>query len=357
MSKQQRTSPVGTHPTVTPKTDQVGISNTREDTANLTPPVPHTVSRLPDYSLALVSPGDRTDRMTQGLEAVGAEFRVNPADPTTADVVICDTPDRAMLKTIARCRLAGTPVLFRMRGDPFFGLSEWLDSRLKRQVVYRMLRAVDGCLAIAPHQATKYARKTGVPTEIVSLPKQPTDWPDTTHQGEELQLLTLTNAVYQTKTEPLVEIAQAVDCELRDGETWRIGSWSEGHSDYLRDVFGPYEHIEYETQLDAHAELDRATAMLHFSRMDVLPNAILEGMASRLPVVTNDFVAFDQSVAPLLVSRHEQDLQRWLAMLRDDSTRQLWGHRGVNYVRSHHAPERIGARFLCAIDRLLGNRL
>lgn len=312
-------------------------------------------SEVRQRDLAIISPGDRTDRLTDPLAAVDGTWTVNPDDPTAHDVVICDTPDRDMLRAVARCRVDGTPVLFRQRGDPFWGIDEWLDSRLKKAVLSRMLRSVDGCLAIAPHQASKFARKTGVPTDLVTLPKAADEWPDSVHTDTELRLLTLTNCVYPDKIEPLAEIAPVVNDVLADsGGTWRIGSWSEGYDGWLRQQLAPYEHIEFELRLDAHAELEWANAMVHHSRLDVLPNAILEGMASRLPVLTNDHVAFRQSAAPLTITRTDQGLRQTLTRFREPAHRRAAGQRGHEYVASEHAPADVGENLLAAIRRLAG---
>jgi glycosyltransferase involved in cell wall biosynthesis len=308
------------------------------------------------FEPAIISPGDRTDRLTDPLDALDASYHVNPDDPRAYDVVICDTPDRQMLKAVAQCRLDGTPVLFRQRGDPFWGIDEWLDSRVKKSILFRMLREVDGCLAIAPHQSQKYARKTGVQTDLVTLPKSVSNWPDSVHRSTDLNILTLTNCVYPDKIEPLAEIAPVVDDVLDEG-VWRIGSWSEGHHEWLREQLAPYDSIEFELRLDAAAELQRANLMLHHSRLDVLPNAVLEGLASRLPVITNDHVAFSQSAAPIDVTRTDAQLRATLEQYRDPAARREAGERGHRYVRERHAPQRVGVELASAVERLVGGRL
>jgi glycosyltransferase involved in cell wall biosynthesis len=308
------------------------------------------------FEPAIISPGDRTDRVTDPLDALDATYHVNPEDAPAHDVVICDTPDRQMLKAVAQCRLDGTPVLFRMRGDPFWGIDEWLDSRVKRAVLFRMLRSVDGCLAIAPHQAQKYARKTGVQTDLVTLPKAVTEWPDSVHRSTDLNILTLTNCVYPDKIEPLAEIAPLVDDVLEDS-VWRIGSWSKGHDEWLREQLAPFDNVEFELRLDAEQELQQANLMLHHSRLDVLPNAVLEGLASRLPVITNDHVAFTQSAAPIDVTRTDAQLQATLEQYRDPAKRREAGERGHRYVRERHAPRRVGVELASAVERLVGGRL
>ncbi|QLD84627.1 glycosyltransferase [Natronomonas halophila] len=300
--------------------------------------------------VAIVSPGDRTDRLTVPLAAAGIDYSVNPVDPTTFDVVICDTPDREMLRTVVECRLDGTPVLFRQRGDPFWGIGEWIDSRVKKAVLFRMLRAVDGCLAIAPHQASKYSRKTGVQSDIVTLPKDVAEWPDSDHTDEELRIISLTNATYPDKYRPLLELAPAVDEVLESG-TWRIGSWCDKHGEEIRGVLGSYDNIEYGIQLDAEAELEWANVMIHHSGLDVLPNAILEGMAARLPVLTNPHVAFSQSPAPTVISSGDR-VPELLAQLRDPEGRQVVGDRGHDYVARAHDPEAVGHELVRAVTRL-----
>jgi glycosyltransferase involved in cell wall biosynthesis len=96
--------------------------------------------------------------------------------------------------------------------------------------------------------------------------------------------------------------------------------------------------------------------MVHHSRLDVLPNAVLEGMAARLPVITNDHVAFVQSAAPVDVTRSHAALRQRLERYRDPALRRPVGERGHDYVARQHAPARIGQDLLGAIGRLLGGQ-
>jgi hypothetical protein len=325
----------------------------RGDTTS-TPLPSHYSPPAPD--IGIVSAGDRTSELTEPLSAVDASYTVNPDNPAQFDVVVCDTPDREMLKAVVACRLNRTPVIFRQRGDPFAGIDEWLDSRVKKAVLFQMLRSVDGCLAIAPHQASKYARKTGVPTDLGTLPKDVTAWPDANHSGRELRLVTLTNATYPAKYRPLLEIAPVVDDVLESG-TWRIGSWCDKHGGEIRGALAEYENIEYGIGLDAPTETARANVMLHFSGFEALGNAILEGMASRLPVITNDHVAFTQLPAPTITAPDTETLRTLLESLRDADQRQALGDRGHGYVEREHNPIEVGHEMLRALDRLVGGEL
>jgi glycosyltransferase involved in cell wall biosynthesis len=317
-----------------------------------TNPTPDAVKT--GLEIAVVSPGDRTEELTQPMTAVGIDHSVNPENLTEHDIVICDTPDRDMLRAVVECRVAGTPVLFRARGDPFWGIDEWLTSRVKKGVLFRMLRAVDGCIAIAPHQGTKFARKCQVPVEIVTLSESTSRWPDTSHEGETLRIITLTNAVYPEKVNPLAEIAPIVETELSGNDVWRIGSWSTGHEQRLRKVADEHEHIEFGLGLDAWSELEAANLMIHHSRLDALPNAVLEGMSSRLPVLTNSHVAFRQSAAPTEIARSNGDLRAQLMRYRDPRERQATGDAGHRFINDRHDPERVGQELRDAIRRVVG---
>lgn len=309
----------------------------------------------PVDTVGIISPGGRTDKITDGLATTTIDYAVNPDRLAGYDAIICDTPDREMFATVARKPLHRTPVIFRMRGDPFWGLDQWIDSRAKRWVALQMLGLVDGCIAIAPHQAKKYQQKTGVPTRLAKLPIEPDEWPTTEHTDEKLRIITLTNAVYPNKIEPVIGIIPTVDQVLSQvGGHWQIGSWSTGHHDRLADAAGDYEHVSFDLKLDAKAELERANVMIHFSNFDVLPNAILEGMASRVPVITNDHQAFTDSAAPLTICRKPEDLPRALHWLTKPDERAAVADEGLEYVQQNHTPERIGQQYVNALRHFLG---
>jgi len=305
--------------------------------------------------VGVLTGGDRTDKLTGPLATTAATTVVDPDSLAHQDVIICDSPDRQMFRAVATRRLHGTPVLFRMRGDPFWGIDEWIDNRAKRWLSLKMLEWVDGCLAMAPHQARKYERETGISPAVVGLPKQVDEWPDPDHTDEELRLVSLTNATYAEKVDPLVDAMPVVQRVLEDlGGEWRIGSWrTDGYADRLRSAATEYGRIEFCGRLDAHDALERANVLLHLSELDVLPNAILEGLASGLPVVTNDHVAFRESPAPLAIAATDHQLATRLSRLAAPDVRRELGARGPPHIREHHDPERIGAEMMTAIVRIL----
>ena len=304
--------------------------------------------------IAIVSPGDRTDKITTALDTTVLDYTVNPDSFDNFPVIICDSPDRDMFKTVIRNRFSDKSVIFRMRGDPYHGINEWIDSRIKRYAALKMLDYVDGCIAIAPHQAIKYERKTGIRPDIIGLPIDVTDWPNSQHFNESLRIVTLTNTVYIDKIRPLIEIAPVVNEVLEFcGGYWEIGSWSDGYDRYLNDSLRKYSRIEFSGELDAKRALDNANCMLHYSEFDVLPNAVLEAMASKLPVLTNDYVAFTQTNAPVIVNRTESSLYRNLIDLQNHKNRRDIGAEGYDYVKKYHSPEYIGDKFVDSIGYYL----
>lgn len=311
----------------------------------------------PPLDLAIVTGGDRTDKLLGPLATTGASVVVDPQSLRRHDAIICDTPDRRMFRAVATKRLHGTPVIFRMRGDPFTGLDQWIDSRAKRWLSRSMLGWVDGCLAMAGHQARTFERHTAIEPSVVGLPKRVEEWPDASHSDHELRILSLTNATYPEKVDPLIEVMPDVSEVLASvGGCWRIGSWRDDtdHADRLRESAKPYDRIAYGGRLDAHDALGWANVMLHRSRLDAQPNAVLEGLASGLPVVTNDYAAFRNTPAPLLVRDGLAITASTLANLADAGQRREYGARGPAYVREHHRPERIGAELMAATRAIIG---
>jgi len=305
-----------------------------------------------DIDLAFISPGDRSDRVTIPLETTDINYTTHPDSLRGYDLLLADTPDRTMLKYMLRAKLRGIPVLFRMRGDPFWGIGEWIDSRVKKAILFQMLQRVDGCIAIAPHQAETYRRETGVETHVVALPNEYWNWNVTPHTDTELRAVTLTNAVYPNKIQPLIDIAPTVNSVLSNtGGTWKIGSWSEGYHERLEEIAATHEHIEFELRMDAHDALEWANLMIHYSDFDSQANAILEGMASKLPVITNDHTPFANIGYPLRVMRSTNELQTTLKQFQRPGKRERVGADSLQYVKDKHAPEIIGEMFVQVFER------
>lgn len=319
-----------------------------------TPTAPTPTPAVPecDLSVAINSPGDRTHVITNALDAVGVEYRVNPDALGNQDLVVNDTPDRELLKDVIRHAPPWTdrPLLFRMRGDPYWGIEQWMDSKLKQRVAIEMLQYVDGCVAIAPHQAEKYRRKTGVDTRLAQLSKDADAWPDVEHGGDDLRLVTLTNCMYPNKLRPIIDWMPFIDDFLAEhGGRWVIGGKGK-YSDMLERATEDRAHVEFPGYVDATKTLAESNVMLHLSNFDSFANAILEGAASRLPVIANRHPAFTRNDLPVSIVDHHYELSSRLLALRDPATRQTVGEANEQHVRDRFNHTRIGVQWIEALQ-------
>ena len=298
--------------------------------------------------IALISPGDRVDKITKPLDTTDIDYTVNPDTVRKYDVILCDTPDRGMAKWYFRARAYRKPILYRMRGDPYFGIDEWIDNKVKKKIMRYLLANVDVTITISQYQAEKYHDKTNVPTKNVRLPKNVKEWPDTKHTDRELRIVTLTNATYWEKVKPILMYAPVINRYLNaNGGYWIIGSWTTGnYSNRIRKALSGYNKISYEIQLDAKQEMENSNLMIHVSNFDVFPNAVLEAMASRIPVITNPYIAFTESDAPISIAKPET-IKHLLDM--PPKRRQELGDKGYRYVKQNHTPEIIGQEYQKAI--------
>jgi glycosyltransferase involved in cell wall biosynthesis len=190
---------------------------------------------------------------------------------------------------------------------------------------------------------------------VAGLVKDPTDWPTTVHTDGELCCATLTNLDYRLKVAPIVEWAPVVDKVLADtGGQWRVCGDGE-HADELAAALAPYEHVEFGGYVDAREELAGANCLLHPSRLDALPNAILEGLASELPVVTTDFHEFQRYGDPLYRVGSEADLRETLSGLADPATRSERGRAGLERIRRDHSADAVARQYEAFFTEVLAN--
>jgi glycosyltransferase involved in cell wall biosynthesis len=300
---------------------------------------------------AILSQSDRTWQIEAALETTSVPYEVDPADPWEHDVLVIETPDREMMRHVVRGRNEGTTVVFRMRGDPYWGISHWYDHPVppvrwgKQWLALKQLEWVDACFALAPHQKETYRRRTGNPTRQVKLSRHVDHWPTADHTDEKLQLLTLTNCMYPAKIKPLIEYAETVNDVLNDtGGYWTIGGDGR-YADRLAEAVEPYEHIWYPGYVDAHEHLDRANCLLHLSYMDSFAGAVLEGMASGLPVISTSHPAFTELPTDPIDGSANQ-LRSLLRGYVDPQRRAARGERNLAVADERYSHERVGERWV-----------
>lgn len=309
-----------------------------------------------DISLAVIRPSGRVDKILRPLETTTIDVDVDPVDAYERDIVLFDKPGREMVKPILKGRLANAKVVYRMRGDFYreYDLEELhpLKQAFATQV---LLPRLDGCLAVCRTFADMIARRSRVaPVGVAGLPICPDDWPTVEHAGESLRLLTLTNAHYLDKIQPIIDFAPAVDRCLGRGDIWRVCGAGE-YSDRLADALSQYNRIQFEGFADAAGVLAESNCMLHPSNLDGLPNSILEAMASKLPVITNDFRAFVEFDGPITTVSNDAELAAALKRARTPEWRESFGDAGWWFVQDNHTAETVGQQYVEFFGRVLSD--
>lgn len=300
-----------------------------------------------DVSVAILHPGDRVEKVAVPLRASRMDVEIEPSDPYDRDIVLADNVDTNLAREVLRRPFHDAKLVYRMRGDIFRELETWPMHPVKKwSALNVVLPNVDGVIAVTDRLAAKFSDETGIrPTASAGLCKEPEEWPDVTHEREELRIVTLTNATFWRKVAPLVEWAPVVDAVLDDvGGHWHIcGDGS--YEDRLAGELEAYDHVSFEGFVDARETLAASNLMIHASRLDGQPNGILEGLASGLPVVTNPWPEFVESGWPLDVATSKRGLAHRLEQYCDPAVRTARGREGVEYVERNHTTDAVATRY------------
>lgn len=307
-----------------------------------------------DISVAVVYPGGRSDRITKPLFNTDMDVAVEPSDTYDRDIVMLDNADIHMWKPIVKSRNRNTKVIYRIRGDMLRAYREMNMTPYKYYIAKSLIGKVDGAVSIEKVLAERFTRTTGVsPVGLASLCKDPNNWPSVAHFDEELRCITLTNANYMGKIQPLIEYAPIVNNFFKENSGyWTI--YGKGNKEgYLADNLADYENVHYKGHTDKpKAALSRSNLMLHFSQFDSMPNAILEGMACNLPVITNPYSVFSWYGKPLVV-RQQSELADTLSLATRPGWRVERGHQGLSHLRTYHTSGQVGKQYVSFFRRVL----
>lgn len=293
------------------------------------------------------------------LEATDMQVEVEPSDAYACDIVLLDNADRDMIWPVLRRPFSKAKVIYRMRGDLYRELELWDMHPLKKWAAINLVVAnVDGAVCANSILAEKIQRVSGVPAAgVASIAKRVDDWPTVRHEGTQLRAITLTNAGYPRKIQPLIEYAPVVNDVLSVvGGRWHIYAGRTEHSDELEAAVEEFEHVDFLGYTERpKAALEDSNLMLHFSNLDAMPNAILEGMASNLPVITNDFEAFEIFNGPIQRFGTEEQLLDALRKAQAPPWREDRGRRGREFVAQYHTPEAVGQQYVEFFKEILSH--
>jgi len=305
-------------------------------------------------STVAVLGGPRCREIRTPLEAVDVDVVEDTRD---ADATIVFSPGWTLARTLGS-RLAGRgsgPLVYRLSGEYWTAMFELRAGHERAWLNTRLFGNVDGCLT-PDHRLDRIwrARTGNTSTAIARLPIRPEEWPDVRHESSTLRCLSLFSFDSRGKCRPLDEWIPAVEEYLATagGVWWLAGDGR--YADRIARRCSDCAHVEYVGYVDAATWLERANVLLHPSGMDIgAPNAVLEGLASGLPVVVADTRAF-QDCPPPVRRASVGDLPAVLSALTDPAARERTGRAGQAFVSWGHDPARIGdhiVTFLTALVR------
>jgi len=274
----------------------------------------------------------RVETVQKPLETVGHTITSIQA----ADVLITDSLRKNPLLRVQ----TDIPIYYRPRSDVLKLYRRYKLGYLRgRGNALVALRFVDGVIAPDPLVAAKLRQVSAAPVRTIPLPKDVRDYPIEADATPLTQLLTLTNFDYRRKIDPLVSWCDPVNewCE-ENNAIWCVAGDGEYTGRFCSQI-AEYDNILYVGYVDPLDWLAESSVLLHPSELDIqYPNAILEGMASGLPVITNDYAPFTEGRTATAYSN--DDLKQLLTHYHDhvDET-------GREYVAQKHSPETIGETY------------
>lgn len=304
----------------------------------------------------ILSGENRLEKIKKPLETVGVDCYTSTKDsPDRIDAVICDVPGTTIIRNFWLKKKLDCPLIYRMRGNYWQEIRNAPFERVRVEVANRMLfQLCDGVCVPDEYIKEEFLKKVSYigTVSVVGVPKQVEDYPNVSHEDEEYTFITLTNFNYREKVDPIYDYIDAVNEFLDDEQGhWYVagdGKYSNRFEEYVSE----YDHVSYQGFIDPHKYLPKTSVMLHISGFDIgSPNAILEGLASGLPVVTNDFPPFQENPS-VQVSSPRELVETLDELCGDPEKRREIGRQGRDHVRRVHSNKAIGENFLKCIEEV-----
>ncbi len=247
-------------------------------------------------------------------------------------------------------------IIYRARGD----YTEELYP-IKRALVTAIIKACcDRVVTVSYNLKKNFIRKNIFTKEGIScipIPKSVDKFSkDVRDYNNKFILITITNFDYFGKIKPLFDVAKTVNdwLERIDG-LWLIlgaGKYLNNFIKFLK------KNRLYRLKCvgfvnDVHRYLQMADVMIHLSRLEGLPNSVLEGMLAGLPVIVNDYEPL-REIDPVIVIKDERELIRLLEELYDNpKSRRKFGHISHKYVKNNFNYNKIGLKFKKFLESII----
>ncbi len=345
--------------------------------------------------LLLVS--KRADKMADPLAAVGVSCEVivgskwsivpkvlareDAIRTANVDVVISDCCGTHASMAMMLRGLLGVPAVFRMRGNMWH---EYQDKFADRDGFYahRLVDALtaytnynlprlDAILPLAQHMAEAvHAQLPGlrtpvmpVPIAVNSLPGPPDDLDEVRRRwapdGRGI-VASITNFRYWQKAAPMLAAAPALAEVLRErGLVWAIagkGTFADRFFEELSrrlpsDLWARVGFIS-----DPWSLLHPATAFLHLSKMDGMPNVVMEAQLCGCPVIANDYPAMAEMVdherTGLLMGEPTQAAEALVRLTGDAALRERVIAEALRDLQERRTNEAVGRKFVRALSEV-----
>lgn len=297
------------------------------------------------------------------------------------DIVIADCCGTHASMAMMLRTLLGVPAVFRMRGNMWDEYRDKLaedGSFLTRRFVDAItaytdynLPQLDAILPVARHMADAVrAQLPGLRTPVVPVPISVTSYPPPPEDRTGLRarwapdgrgiVASMTNFRYWQKVAPMLEAAPALAEVLRErGLVWAIagrGAFADRFFDDLAERCPPELWVRADFVPDPWSLLYAASAFLHLSHMDGMPNVVMEAQLCGCPVIANDFPAMAELVsherAGLLVSEPEQAAGQLERLMGDAALHESLAAGGLRYVQDHHTDEAVGRELVRVLSEV-----
>jgi glycosyltransferase involved in cell wall biosynthesis len=289
------------------------------------------------------------------------------------DIFIIDSPGLIFLFAFFVSRIFNIPFAARMRGNIWDVFSDQRIYMKFPQLLYRfiilkcsefVLRRSDRVFPVSRPLA-KAIEEKGIQRDRIRVLQFPIDYHTFCPREEKkefITLLSITNLSFRAKFTELIRLLPEIDHVLTRHESVHYtvigsGKFSREFEEAIRTMktADRVHYLGYQTNIPRFFR--ESDIFLHFSRLDGFPGAVVEAMASELPVVANRYEAMveqiDHGVTGFLID-DEPSLHDTLELLiNNEEIRKKIGHLGRTHIIEHYNMDTVAGKFKKEIEDLL----
>jgi len=305
---------------------------------------------------------DRLYKIQKPLESVGitcvAITSIREILTRRFDVIIVDIAGFRILLGWVNKILYGGIIVYRARGD----FTKEVNFFKKLTISLIVKNTCDAIIFVSHYLKKRFFEENIIVKhmEVIEIPKNVEKYYskikiNNSQRNPNFIIVTLTNFDYFNKIEILTRYLKPVNTFLSEiGGKWCVAGKGK-YVEYFKKKSESFESVEYVGFVDPQNLLSKAKIMLHLSELEGLPNAVLEGMAARLPVIVNDYEPM-RKIDHTIVVRNEEELIYWLRRLyKNPAIRKKYGILSNNLVGKKYSVQRIGIKFRLFFNELVNH--